>query len=69
MDEEKLQEIKDKYLNKRIKIIRMIGEKKYSNRVGIVTNVDDYGQLHGSWGGLAVIPGPDDIEVLEYGEL
>lgn len=42
-----------------IKIIDMSGEPDYCGRVGVVTNIDDMGQLHGTWGGLAVIPGVD----------
>ena len=42
-----------------IKIIDMSGEPRYCGRVGVVTSIDSMGQLHGSWGGLAVIPGSD----------
>lgn len=31
---------------------------------GRVENIDDAGQLHGTWGSLAAIPGIDDIELL-----
>ena len=27
--------------------------------------IDDAGQLHGSWGGLAVIPGEDSFTIVE----
>ena len=43
-----------KYLGKRILIISMMGEPHYTNRTGTVSSVDDEGQLHGSWGGLAI---------------
>ena len=36
----------------------------YVGREGIVTLVDSIGQLHGTWGGLAVIPGEDGFEVI-----
>jgi hypothetical protein len=36
----------------------------YPGRVGIVTSIDDAGQLHGTWGGLAVIPGEDEFEII-----
>lgn len=52
------------YLGKTIKIISMDGEPKYSGKEGIVKKVDDAGQLHGTWGGLAVIPGSDSFEVI-----
>ena len=31
---------------------------------GIVNHVDDAGQLHGTWGSLAAIPGEDAITIL-----
>lgn len=51
----------------RIRIIRMAGEPQYSGREGLITNIDDIGQLHGTWGGCAVILDEDDIEILELG--
>ena len=33
-----------------IKIIKMEGEPQYTNREGVVTHIDDVGQIHGSWG-------------------
>lgn len=47
-----------------IKIIEMSGEPNYCGRVGVVTHIDSMGQLHGTWGGLAVIPGEDAYEVI-----
>ena len=43
----------------------MEGEPLYTGVTGIVRLIDDAGQLHGSWGGLAVIPGTDEFEVIE----
>lgn len=54
-----------KYLGKTIKIIDMSGEARYNGRTGVVERVDDIGQLHGSWGGLAVIPGEDRFIIQE----
>ena len=51
----------------RIRIIRMAGEPQYSGSEGLITNIDDIGQLHGTWGGCAVILEEDDIEILELG--
>ena len=42
-----------------IEIIFMNGEPQYRNKKGIVLYIDDYGQLHGTWGGCALIPGID----------
>ena len=50
-----------------IKIIEMLGEPNYTNRVGIVEHIDAVGQLHGSWGGLAINLGEDQIEVIAGG--
>lgn len=49
-----------------IRIIEMKGEPEYSGRVGVVDLVDGIGQLHGSWGGLAVQPEHDTYEILEH---
>ena len=39
-----------------IKIIRMEGEPQYADRKGVVTHIDDAGQIHGTWGGCAIVP-------------
>lgn len=49
----------------KIRIDYMQGEPQYSGREGIVRSIDDMGQIHGSWGGLAVIPGSDSFTVIE----
>lgn len=36
----------------------------YSGRVGAVLYIDGMGQLHGTWGGLAVIPEEDEFEII-----
>lgn len=48
-----------------IKVIKMEGETDYSNRVGTVTAIDGIGQLHGTWGGLAIIPEKDTYQILK----
>lgn len=48
-----------------IKVIKMEGEPDYSNRVGTVTAIDGICQLHGTWGGLAIIPEKDTYQVLK----
>lgn len=48
-----------------IKVIKMKGEPDYSNRVGTVTAIDGIGQLHGTWGGLAIIPEKDTYQILK----
>ena len=36
----------------------------YAGRVGIVLSIDSLGQLHGTWGSLAIIPEIDEFEIL-----
>ena len=42
-----------------VHIFEMDGEPDYADREGIVEAIDAAGQLHGTWGGLAVIPETD----------
>ena len=49
----------------KIRIVYMEGEPHYTGREGTVTFVDSIGQLHGTWGGLAVVPGTDEVEIIE----
>ena len=51
-----------------IRIIEMEGEPQYSGKVGIVEYIDDIGQIHGTWGGCALIPGVDVFEVVRDGK-
>lgn len=50
----------------KIKILYMSDVPRYAGRQGVVTIIDDIGQLHGTWGGLAVIPGEDEFEIIEH---
>ena len=45
-------------------IIDMEGEPAYAGRTGKVEFIDDAGQIHGTWGGCALIPEVDDFEVI-----
>ena len=48
-----------------IVIIKMTGEPQYTNKCGQVEHIDDIGQLHGTWGGCALIKGEDNFIVIE----
>lgn len=37
----------------------------YNGKTGTVDHIDDHGQIHGTWGGLAVIPGVDEFVILQ----
>ena len=51
----------DYKVGQKIRIIRMDDN---NGKVGIISLVDGIGQLHGSWGGLAVNPEIDEIEII-----
>ena len=48
-----------------IKIINMKDEPQYTGKTGIVKKIDDAGQIHGTWGGCAIIPNIDEYLILE----
>lgn len=61
-------ENKSEYEGKKIRIINMDDElsgKNYNGKTGTVEYVDSLGQLHGTWGSLAVIPEIDEFEVID----
>ena len=67
----KSRQIKEAIMSKvkvgdRIKIIKMEGEPQYTNREGVVTHIDDAGQIHGTWGGCAIIPEVDTYIILPH---
>ena len=51
----------------KIEIIWMDGEPRYAGKQGVVQYVDGIGQLHGTWGGLAIIPRQDAYRIIEKG--
>lgn len=51
-------------IGQKIKIISMGGEPQYNGKEGVINHIDSIGQLHGTWGGLAVQPERDIIEVI-----
>ena len=61
----KKKELEQKYIGQVIRIIDMVGEPDYTGAKGEVEFVDDIGQLHGTWGGLAIDLTCDKIEILE----
>ena len=40
-------------------------DKSYVGREGVVEFIDSMDQIHGTWGGLAIIPGEDDFIVIK----
>lgn len=51
----------------KIRIINMedVRANDYNGKEGIVEYIDSIGQLHGTWGGLAVIPECDTFVVIK----
>jgi hypothetical protein len=43
----------------------MKGEPCYTGKVGKVLFIDGIGQIHGTWGGCALIPLEDEYEIIE----
>ena len=50
-----------------IRIIEMDGEPHYIGKYGEVKYIDSLGQIHGTWGGCALIPGVDSFEIISKG--
>ena len=48
-----------------IYIEEMKGEPAYKERTGVVESIDDIGQLHGSWGSLAIAPDVDKFRKID----
>jgi len=49
----------------KIRINYMKGEPQYTGVEGVVHYIDDIGDIHGSWGGCAIVPDVDEYEVIE----
>lgn len=63
--EELVKRNKEIFLGCEIVITHLSGEDgTYDGKSGIVEYVDDMGDLHGTWGFLAVIPGQDRFRVV-----
>ena len=46
----------------------MDGEPHYTGKQGIVQHIDSIGQLHGTWGGLALNPSIDKYVIVQEQE-
>lgn len=50
----------------KVRIIHLESEdNRYDGREGIIEYIDGIGQLHGTWGDLAIIPEIDEFEVMD----
>ncbi len=48
-----------------IRIDYMDGEPRYTGRIGVVTTIDSVGQIHGTFGGCAIIPEKDSYTIIK----
>ena len=48
-----------------IEIVYMKQVPGYAGKIGVIQHIDDKGQLHGTWGGLAAIPKCDQIRIIK----
>ena len=48
-----------------IRILLMKDEPNYTNKTGKILFIDGMGQLHGTWGSLAIIPEEDKFELVK----
>ncbi len=48
-----------------LRIDYMEGEPQYSGKVGTVEFIDGIGQIHGTWGGCAVVPNIDSYTIIK----
>lgn len=52
----------------KIRVLYMSGEPNYNGKIGIVEHIDDANQIHGTWGGCAIIPTLDKFEIINEEE-
>ena len=55
------------FVGRKVLIHEMEGEPQYAGKTGVVTSVDDAGQIHGTWGGCALVEG-DRYEFIDSDE-
>ena len=58
------------HIGDKIKILHLCGEpmpinRSYYDKEGIIKYIDDIGQFHGTWGGLAIDPDVDEFIIVE----
>ena len=52
-------------VGQQVRIIHLEGEDtRYDGKEGVIEHIDGIGQLHGTWGALAIIPEADKFTVI-----
>ena len=53
-------------VGQKVQIIHLEGEDtRYDGKEGVIEHIDGIGQLHGTWGGLAIIPEADEFILIK----
>lgn len=52
-----------------VRILSMEDEPQYTGKEGEVIYIDDIGQIHGTWGGCALIRGVDKFKIIDEKEV
>ena len=60
----RVEELRKRYVGKKVHVI-INDPYHYVDAWGTVEHVDDMGQLHGSWGGCAVILDEDSYRIID----
>lgn len=55
----------EKLIGKKIRIIKMYEAPTYARREGVVTEIDRFGRVFGTWGRKCLLPGFDKYEIIE----
>ena len=67
---ERKEYLERKYMGKTIRIIHLIpsplydDNPRYAGKVGVVNYIDSEGHLFGTWGGISILVGEDEFEVI-----
>ena len=52
-------------VGQKVRIIHLEGEDaRYDGMEGVIEHIDGIGQLHGTWGSLAIIPEADEFIII-----
>lgn len=67
--EERRDYLEKKYMGKTIRIIYLVpgcidDNPRYAGKTGVVNYIDSEGHLFGTWGGISILVGEDEFEVI-----
>ena len=67
--EDRKRYLEKKYMGKTIRIIYLVpgsidDNPRYAGKTGVVNYIDDEGNLFGTWGGISILVGEDEFEII-----